>query len=52
MARLARTQVIKDNSVENSQQKLDTLSKVLGDVHFLVPAIVLIAGLLLLRWVS
>ena len=28
------------------------LSSVLSDVHFWVPVIVLIAGLILLRWVS
>jgi hypothetical protein len=44
--------VIEGKSVKNSEQKRNTFSTIVGDVHFLVPTIVLIAGLLLLRWVS
>ncbi|HTM90622.1 MAG TPA: hypothetical protein VL155_20625 [Terriglobales bacterium] len=33
-------------------QPIDWLASVSGDVHFWVPALVLIGGLLLLRWVS
>ena len=33
-------------------QAIDWLASVSGDVHFWVPTLVLIGGLLLLRWVS
>jgi hypothetical protein len=52
MARLGRHNVIEEKLVENSPPTPSTFSAVVGDVHFWVPAIVLIAGLLLLRWVS
>jgi len=52
MARLWRPQVIEEKRVENSEPKPNTFSAVVRDVHFWVPTIVLIAGLILLRWVS
>jgi hypothetical protein len=33
-------------------QAINWLASVTGDVHFWVPSLVLIGGLLLLRWVS
>jgi hypothetical protein len=40
------------NNEPNPGQRGTGLSAVIRDVHFWVPAIVLIAGLILLRWVS
>ena len=42
-----------EEAMDRSQtQALSWLASVSGDVHFWVPTLVLIGGLLLLRWVS
>jgi hypothetical protein len=42
-----------DNGVEvRPDQKLPWWKAVLSDVHFWVPVAVLVAGLLVLRWIS
>ena len=40
------------NTPEPAAAKSPTVASVLRDVHFWVPMIVLLAGLVLLRWVS
>jgi hypothetical protein len=39
-------------SAENIKARSSRLSSVLTDTHFWVPVAVLVAGLLLLRWMS
>jgi TRAP-type uncharacterized transport system fused permease subunit len=42
-----------DNSVELSSERRPPWWKaVMSDVHFWVPVVVLVAGLLVLRWIS
>jgi hypothetical protein len=51
MARIPRSPV--DTRKELSYSSVsNSFSSVLRDIHFWVPTIVLIAGLVLLRWVS
>jgi hypothetical protein len=43
----------KEEAIERPEtQAINWLVSVTGDVHFWVPTLVLIGGLLLLRWVS
>ena len=49
---LRRPTTMTDKAVNGRTQSTTWLAAVAGDAHFWVPTLVLIGGLLLLRWVS